>query len=167
MKKKQSDVDMLRSWGITNPNFRKKHLRYQSPVEKGIYWYYLSLYVRQRDVETYGVCISCDKPISVDTCDAGHFIAAAGCGRDLLFDLHNINAECGRCNGFDANHLIGYERGLTKRYGKDLPLSLKERYWLYKNGDPVKDWKATEYEEKIKALKSYQQVKLQSEDSVV
>ena len=72
--KKKSDAEILREWGIDNPNFRKKHLRYQTPMEKGIYWYWFSLEVRQRDVKKWGTCISCGKQITVDTCDAGHFV---------------------------------------------------------------------------------------------
>lgn len=156
-KKKQTKADFLRSWGIESPPFSYQQLRFKCPPEKGVYWYYFSLEVRQRDVEKYGVCISCGKPITLHTCQGGHFIAAQGCGRDLMFDPMNVNAECAGCNGCDANHLIGYERGLEKRYGADAPAILKEKYWKYKNGDIQKEWKASEYAEKIKALKSYQQ----------
>ena len=155
-KKKQTKADKLRSWGIETPPFQWSQLRYKSPYEKGIYWYYFSLYVRHRDVEKYGTCISCDKPITVKTCQAGHFIAAHGCGRDLLFDPLNVNAECGGCNGKDQNHLWGYERNLIKRYGKEAPNLLKDKFFLYKNGGLVKDWTAKQYAEKIKQLPSYQ-----------
>jgi len=128
MPKKKSDAERLREWGIDNPNFRKKHLRYQTPFEKGIYWYWFSIDVRKRDVEKYGTCISCGKSITVDTCDAGHFIAASGCGRDLLFHPFNVNAECGRCNAFDENHLIGYEIRLDERYGHGTAQMLKDMY---------------------------------------
>jgi len=156
-KKKESKADKLRKWGLPYPKFQWSHLRYKHPFEKGVYWYYVSRYVRQRDVEKYGTCISCGKSITVETCDAGHFIAAAGCGRDLLFDLHNINAECGGCNAFDSNHLIGYEKGLIERYDHTVPQYLKDMYWEYKNGGVLKDWKASEYAEKIQALPNYQQ----------
>lgn len=154
---KKSDAEILREWGITNPNMRKKLLRYQNPIEKGIYWYWFSLWVRQRDVEQWGTCISCDKPITVDTCDAGHFIPAGSCGRDLIFDPLNVNAECGRCNAFDEGHLFGYERGLAKRYGKESAPLLKDKYFLYKNGGPLKDFKGSEYADKIRELPSYKQ----------
>lgn len=161
-KKKQTKADFLRSWYIETPPFQYNNLRYKNPPEKGIYWYYFSLEVRQRDVEQWGTCISCGKPITVDTCQAGHFVAAQGCGRDLLFDLLNVNAECPHCNGCDPNHLIGYERGLIKRYGPEAPKLLKDKYFLYKNSDvPVKDWKKSEYADKIKLLTSYQQRAMQ------
>ncbi len=162
-KKKTTKKDLLRQWHLPE-TFQWSNLRYKHPYEKGVYWYWFSLEVRQRDVERYGTCISCGKPITVDTSDAGHYIAAAGCGRDLLFDPLNVNAECGRCNGFDENHLFGYKRGLVNRYGKEAPLSLEDRYFLYKNStDPVKDWSAKEYAEKIKALSSFQQVASQNQ----
>ena len=158
MPKKKSDAERLREWGITNPNIRKKHLRYQTPFEKGVYWYWFSLDVRQRDVETYGVCISCGNPITVDTSDAGHFCPASNCGRDLLFDPRNVNAECGRCNAFDEGHLFGYERRLDERYGPGTAQELKDRYQAYRESKtPLKDWKASEYADKIRSLKSYQQ----------
>lgn len=155
--KKVKPTDVLRKWGIYNHS-GFNWLRYRNPPEKGIYWYYFSKWVRQRDVEKWGTCISCDRPITIDTCDAGHFAPASNCGRDLLFDPMNVNAECGRCNAFDDGHLIGYERGLIKRYGQSAVDDLKQRYLDYRdNGAVVKDWKADEYADKIRALPNYQQ----------
>ena len=164
IKKKKTDKEFLISWGITNPNFRMKHLRYQNPPEKGVYWYWFSLFVRQRDVEKWGTCISCGKPITVDTCDAGHYCPASSCGRDLLFDPLNVNAECGRCNAFDEGHLFGYERGLIERYGADTPNKLKERYANYRAGGPVRDFKGSEYADLIKLLPSYTQRCMQDDE---
>lgn len=161
MPKKKTDAQLFREWKIYSPTFRKKNLRYQNPIEKGIYWYWFSLDVRQRDVENFGVCISCGKPITVDTAQAGHFIAASVGGRDLLFDPRNVNAECGRCNAFDEGHLLGYERRLDERYGPGTAQELKDRYWQYKESKiPLKDWKGSEYADMIRALKSYQQAEL-------
>jgi hypothetical protein len=159
LKKKQTAADFLRSWGIHDPIIIKaglKYLRYRNPPEKGVYWYYFSKYVRERDVEEYGTCISCGKPIAVDTCDAGHFIAASVGGRDLLFDFTNVNAECSRCNAWDEGHLFGYEKGLDERYGEGTAERLKQQYFAYKNGGSLKDFKASEYAEKIKQLPTYQ-----------
>jgi 5-methylcytosine-specific restriction endonuclease McrA len=158
MTAKQSKADFLRSWGITDPNKIKASfswLRYKSPPEKGIYWYYFSLMVRQRDVEEYGTCISCGRPITLDNCDAGHFMPAADCGRDLLFDPLNVHAECSHCNAWDSTHLLGYAENLDKRYGPGTALGLRARRQAYKDGPTVKDWKAAEYAEKIRALPSY------------
>lgn len=161
MKKKQSKADFLRSWGITDEVKLRAGftwLRYKNPPEKGIYWYYFSLYVRQRDVEKYGVCISCGREITVDTCDAGHFMPTDDCGRDLIFHEQNVNAECSRCNAWDSTHLLGYAEGLDKRYGTGTAMLLRTLRQNYLDLDkPLKDFKGHEYAEKIRALPSYQQ----------
>lgn len=157
--KKQSKADFLRSWGITDAHYLRTgfdHLRYKSPPEKGVYWHYFSLFVRQRDVAQYGTCISCDRPITVDTSDAGHFIPASKCGRDLLFDPLNVNAECNQCNAWDESHLFGYERGLAKRYGMQIVETLKSRFYAYRDSKtPIKDYRREEYEAFIKQCPSY------------
>lgn len=85
----------------------------------------------------------------MESTDAGHFIPANGCGRDLLFDERNVNAECKRCNGFDEMHLLGYADGLDMRYGEGTARELRNRHDEYKNGPVVKDWKKEEYEQKL------------------
>jgi len=153
--KKPSKTEVLRSYGIYNHS-GFDWLRYKNPPEKGIYWYLFSQYIRNRDVEAYGTCISCGKPITVDTCDAGHFMPAKDCGRDLLFDPVNVNAECGSCNAFDETHLLGYAEGLDARYGAGTALKLRQRRDEYRNSPvPIKDWKAHEYAEKIRSLPTY------------
>lgn len=158
---KQSKADFLREWLIDDPVKIKagfSWLRYKNPPEKGVYWYYFSLFVRERDVKEYGTCISCGKEITVDTCDAGHFIPASVCGRDLLFDEMNVHAECSRCNAWDESHMLGYERGLAFRYSDKTVEDLKQRFFTYKyHSSPVKDWKPHEYAEKIRALPTYKQ----------
>lgn len=169
-KKKQSNVAFLRSWGITDPNVRLTNLRYKNPPEKGVYWYYMSLWIRKRDIERYGVCISCGKPISWDNAQAGHFCPASTCGRDLLFDPLNLNAECGYCNAFDSMHLLGYAKTLDKRYGKGTADSLIKKQNEYKaRKAPVKDFKSYEYAEKIKELPTYKEAmnKLQCDISKI
>lgn len=151
IKKKPTKAEFLRSWGLP-PTFQWRNLRYKNPPEKGVFWYYVSLYVRHRDVAKYGVCISCGKPITVDSCDAGHYCPASSCGRDLLFDLDQLSGECKRCNGFDEGHLIGYRKGLITRYGEQHVLDIERRYQEYKTGPPIKDWKASEYGQKIKEI---------------
>lgn len=156
MKKKQSKKDILRQWGLPE-KFRSSDLRYKNPMQKGLYWFWFSLFVRQRDVEKFGTCISCERPITVESCDAGHFMPAAGCGRDLLFDPLNVNAECSRCNAWDETHLLGYAEGLDKRYGEGTAKKLRERRQAYKESKtPVKDWTGAQYELLITNLPSYQ-----------
>lgn len=152
MKKKPSKKDIFRAWGLPE-TFKTNHLRYKNPIEKGIYWFLFSMYVRQRDVEKWGTCISCGRRITVESSDAGHFMPAGSCGRDLLFDPVNVNAECSQCNAWDETHLLGYADNLDKRYGKGTALELRKRRQAYKDcKTPTKDWTAKEYGEKIRQI---------------
>lgn len=150
--KKESFAAIMRRYGLPSFFSSPKHLRYRNPIEKGIYWYHFSLSVRRRDVEKWGTCISCGRPITVDTAQAGHFMPAGNCGRDLLFDPRNVNAECYPCNGFDEAHLVGYARNLDLRYGAGTAQELWDRREVYKASQPPKDWSRSEYEAKITTL---------------
>lgn len=121
---------------------------------KGVYWHVVSEYVRKRDFMMWeGRCISCGKKAQGwAQFQAGHFVAAGTCGFALLFDLENINAECGYCNGFDQNHLIGYERNLDSRYGKGTAEHLKARYFKSRHGTPQKAWGDKQYDKAIREL---------------
>lgn len=155
---KTTKKDKLRSWGLPE-TFQWRGLRYKNPYQKGIYWYWFSLEVRRRDVEQFGVCISCNKPITIETSQAGHFINASKCGRDLLFDLMNVHAECPGCNKWDTRKLR-YEKNLISRYGVKVVEDLKERYYQYDNGSILKDFTGKEYEERIRILSTYQQAEI-------
>lgn len=156
-KKKQTKADFLRSWGLPS-TFQYRSLRYKNPPEKGVYWYWFSIDIRQRDIKKYGVCIACGKEITMENCDAGHFISAHGCGRDLLFDPMNVHAECKGCNGFDENHLHGYERGIVERHGQEQVIRLRRLFFDYKDStEPIKDFTRLQYVDMILALPSYQQ----------
>lgn len=161
---KVSKADFLRSWGLPYPSFQYHHLRYKQPPEKGVFWYYFSLFIRKRDIEKYGTCISCGRRITLEKSDAGHFMPAADCGRDLLFDERNVNAECKHCNAWDSTHLLGYAEGLDARYGAGTADELRAHRTLYlnqtrKSGVVIKDWKRDEYAAKIRALPTYTQTK--------
>lgn len=152
MKKKQTKKDKLRQWGLPE-SFQWHHLRYKQPYQKGVLWFFVSLFVRQRDVKKWGTCISCGKPITVETSQAGHFCPASSCGRDLLFDLKNLAAECPRCNAWDEGHLIGYRKGLVERYGEAYVQDLEDRYLAYrKSKTPQRDFTVAEYEKKIREI---------------
>jgi hypothetical protein len=134
-------------------------MRYKNPIQKGILWYLFSIAIRKRDVAKYGTCISCGKRITVETSDCGHFIPAASCGRDLLFNPYNNNAECTQCNAWDELHLFGYAKGLDNRYGVGTAEMLLAQHRHLKYMEPTeklkanKDFSAKEYEEKITHLK--------------
>lgn len=158
MKKKISKKSLLRGWGLPE-SFQWSNLRYKNPYQKGIYWYYFSIFIRQRDIKNWGVCISCRKPITMENCDAGHFCPAANCGRELLFSPENVHAECKGCNGFDSGHLLRYRRKLKARYGLEYVEDLEDRYDSYRESKtPLKDFTAKEYELLIKSLPSYKKM---------
>lgn len=146
-KVKLSKADLWRQYGLQRP----PKPRYEGL--KGVYWYLLSQYVRRRDFAAYHRCISCNKWAN-DWAElqAGHFIAAGTGGFALLFDQRNVNGECGYCNGFDENHLVGYERGLDDRYGEQVAEDLKQEYLASRAGTPQKGWSDMEYDARIKGL---------------
>lgn len=151
-RKKQTLADFNRTWGI--PPY--KTLRYTGI--RGVFWYYFSKWVRQRDFKRYGACISCGKPVeSENELQAGHFIAANGCGPDLLFHPLNVNGEHPGCNKYDK-HKLGYERRLDERHGMGTAQMLKDMYFKYQQGGTVKDHPKEWYEEQIVALPTYQLV---------
>lgn len=151
-KKKATKVSILRQYGLTG----REWMRYKNPLEKGIYWYWVSYCVRVRDCTKYGTCISCDRPITVDSSDCGHFIPAEDCGPALLFDPRNNNAECSRCNAWDQLHLFGYARNLDKRYGDGTADDLFRRHREHLATKPApKDFTRKEYQQKIDQLKSH------------
>ena len=150
---KKSKADKLRELGLPYPSFQWHHLRYKFPPEKGAYWYFFSIKIRERDVKKWGICISCGRKITVQNSQCGHFVPAGVCGRDLLFDEKNNNAECSHCNAWDEMHLIGYAKNLDLRYGRGTSEKLLERYRYYKFGPPVKDWSKKEYVKLLNTLK--------------
>ncbi len=156
MKKKLSKADLMRSFGVPEERVKMgaSWLRYKSPMEKGIFWYFFSLYIRQRDIKKYGTCISCDRPITMENSNAGHFMPAEDCGRDLLFDDRNVNAECQHCNAWDSTHLLGYAENLDRRYGPGTAMKLRSQRATYKaSRTPIKDWNRAEYSRKIEEIK--------------
>ena len=122
---------------------------------KGKYWSLFSEYIRRRDFERFGTCISCGNPVLHWTeFDAGHFISAGNGGFSLLFDETNVNGECRYDNAFNGNHLLLYRRGLEARYGAGTADTLEERYRdVHFKGKFTKEWSKREYETKIAELK--------------
>ncbi len=87
----------------------------------------MSLYIRMRDSQEYHFkyfrCISCGRVLTVDQADCGHYMSRAN--MSTRFDTANMNAECRKCNRFDASHLVGYRRNLIAKLGK--------RSWMQKH----------------------------------
>lgn len=80
----------------------------------------MSLYIRMRDSHDYHFkyfrCISCGRVLPVDQADCGHYMSRRN--MNTRFDTSNMNAECRRCNRFDASHLVGYRKNLVGKLGK-------------------------------------------------
>ena len=145
-KKRKLLVDQWRQYGLTRPS----KPRYVGL--KGVYWYLLSQYTRQRDFKQFGTCISCGKRVdSLQDFDAGHYAPAGNCGFALLFLKINVNGECKGCNAFDSGHLIGYEKNLRIRYGNKIVDALIGTY-LERHKTTTKEWTQIEYDTKIKKL---------------
>ena len=146
---KLSTSDLLRFWELPASYVKagKHGLRYRNPIEKGIYWYWFSKHIIARDLRDFGRCISCGGEVQGGDC--GHFIPAEKGGNDLLFDERNNNLECPQCNAWDELHLLGYARGLDKRYGAGTADSLLERYRAYREGGVQKTWPRQEYVDRL------------------
>jgi len=74
-----------------------------------------SKFIRQRDCTPIGKCISCGKPITLETSDAGHFHNRAY--MSLRYDEQNVNAQCRHCNRFREGNMQGYQKGLVDKIG--------------------------------------------------
>lgn len=158
---KTSKADVYRQYNLPEKLIRsgglKSLLRYANPIEKGVYWYWFSRQIRQRDVSKYGTCISCGRELTFETAQAGHFIPAVKCDRELLFDFQNVNAECAGCNAFDEFHLVPYARNLDKRWGAGTADSLEARKKAREeNKEVIRDWKGDVYARLIRELPIYQ-----------
>lgn len=76
-------------------------------------------YVRKRDsLNGFFICISCQKLKPIKHCQAGHFYSR-GNYNSVRFTLDNIHAECDYCNGFNHDHLIGYQQNLIVKIGQE------------------------------------------------
>lgn len=144
-KKKGNEKELEELYGMKMTYWRYKGL-------KGLYWNLVSQYVRRRDFNKFGTCISCGK-LFQDWHDsqAGHYAPAGNCGFSLLFDFKNINAECPPCNNpkFSPGKLIPYRANLVKRYGEAHVKRLDQRYY---QKEMMKEWTQKEYDIEIRKL---------------
>lgn len=145
-------TQQLRDFGL--PEHVAKHgkhgLRYQSNIEKGVYWWFFSNVRKLEDFIKYGKCVSCGKAIRVvdENAQAGHFVPAGNCGFALVFHPQNVNLECSGCNGFDEGHLIGYAFELDRRYGEGTAQKLHKMKY-----STTKEWSRLEYKSNISMMR--------------
>ena len=77
-----------------------------------------SLFIRLRDAMPNGYfrCISCGQIKPFEQADNGHFWSRKN--MSLRYSELNCSCECSFCNRFKADHLIGYEKNLIAKIGK-------------------------------------------------
>lgn len=116
-----------------------------------------SQFTRLRDtISGTGRCISCQKVITYDTCDCGHYINRKH--MSLRFDEKNCNAQCRSCNRFDEGNIQGYRKGLIEKYGeKEVELLEIKKYNVSNLGIFELETLIKEYKKKVKELKIYTQ----------
>jgi hypothetical protein len=110
-------------------------------------------YIRKRDFQKYGTCISCGKTLKPGNIDAGHYFSAGG-HSNTRFDLDNTHAQCSRpCNKDKSGDLINYQIGIVQRIGNKRVLDLYARAYAEKQWsiEELKEIIAT-YKQKIKEL---------------
>lgn len=144
---------VLRGYGLPESVVKRgrKGLRYSSPLERGVLWYWFSLFIRQRDKNL--PCISCGK--QKEDMQGGHFIPAGSMSWDgMVFNEKNVSAECSNCNLRDKRKL-GYGIELDKRFGTGTKDKLERDYEQYKTsrGD-YKNWNKDTLKQKIEHYRS-------------
>jgi hypothetical protein len=79
-----------------------------------------SEYIRLRDAnkDGYLMCISCGKLVHWKEADAGHYVNRAH--MSTRFDEKNVNGQCRFCNRFREGEMLGYTKGLIKKYGEGI-----------------------------------------------
>lgn len=85
-------------------------------------------YIRFRDNEKYGRCISCLGKIS----QAGHRFSVGSNGK-MRFMINNIHGQEISCNHFKGGNLDAYDAGLIRRHGRAYLDKLKEVHDNYRN----------------------------------
>ena len=77
-------------------------------------------YIRDRDKiddESFK-CISCQRVLPLNKCNAGHLFPVKGNNR-MRYDERNVNSECIHCNGFNEAHVIWYSIHLKEKIGEE------------------------------------------------
>jgi len=120
-----------------------------TPTQKR-YWKVISNYVRQRDFNKYGKCVSCHRHMETwQEGDAAHFRRYSTCNSYFKFHPDNIALSCKNCNRNDDG-VVGHSFGetLKKRYG-DKHLKWIEKENLKHRGQKLEDHVIVEIVEKL------------------
>lgn len=108
---------------------------------------WFSKYIRLRDVGENGYfrCISCQRVLSYEYMECGHYIPRSNMA--TRFDEKNCNGQCVTCNRIKLGNSREYRAGMLLKYGGIPVLVLETR----KNA--VKSWSRYELEELIEHYK--------------
>ena len=109
---------------------------------------YFSEYIRLRDADSSGKvrCITCEKVVDWNDCDAGHFIDRSH--KNTRFDERNVNGQCKTCNRFQSGRQYEHGRAIDLKYGEgtaDELLQLSKQ--IIKAGQVFYESMATTYKE--------------------
>lgn len=85
-------------------------------------------YIRERDIECFGVCISCLSKIT----EAGHYYPTST-HPGMRFYVSNIHGQETSCNHHKSGNLLEYRKGLIRRHGKSYIEKLEHDEMLYKS----------------------------------
>lgn len=76
-----------------------------------------SCYIRRRDFgDGHGRCITCGRPITYSSCDAGHYIGRSHTA--TRWNEMNVHAQCRDCNRVHYGRMADYRSALIRRYGR-------------------------------------------------
>lgn len=113
-----------------------------------------SEYIRLRDMKEDGTftCISCDSILPYEEADCGHYISREH--MSTRFSEENCNAQCITCNRHNHGNIQGYRRGLIRKYGESVVLSLESaKQQINKMFESDYREKITHYRKEVKRLK--------------
>ena len=121
-----------------------------------------SLYIRLRDSKPYGYrffkCISCGELKPFEKGDCGHFWSRKN--MSVRYSELNCSCECSYCNRFKADHLIGYEKNLIAKIGR------QKFDMLAVEAHQTKKWSDFELEELIKYYRELNKKMLKEKQSL-
>lgn len=103
-----------RNYGIK----RKKILSKSSLVEKLDRIFSQFIRLRDSNSDGYCSCISCNSIHFWKTIHNGHYVNRKH--MSTRYNEKNCNAQCIKCNTFDEGNVIGYTKGLIKKYGESV-----------------------------------------------
>lgn len=144
--RKLTKVGLKRVWGVPD----NAYTRFSGL--KGIYYYYFSRWIKQRDYAQFGgKCITCLQYVEPEQAQCGHIFAAKDCGFALLFHPLNNSLQHSKCNNpiFTPSASIMNCLNIEKRYGAGTIQRLADL-----KGIGSKEWSKSEYEIKIKEIQN-------------